>query len=96
MDTLGYIYEEVDINDKILSPHEWKVVFFESIFGFHFFRQTENGFWYQKKGFWELPTYLDENMNVIMDPIDYMKNTSPINCYRKMEYQKTYRLRRSK
>lgn len=96
-DTLGILYEQIDLKDKITDPNEWKIAFFDTTdnFDFHFFREKEDGIWYHKCGICYLPSKLDSCGNITLDPIEYMKiNYSKF--HQGMEYQKTYRLRKSR
>lgn len=97
LDTLGILYEQIDIKDKVTSPNEWKIAFFEDDSAFRYFhvlREYENGTWYHKKGF-NAPTNLDSNKKIITNPIESMKYDTTVS-YRDLEYQRTYRLRRGK
>lgn len=96
-DILGYSYEEVDINEKI-SKDQWKIALFQDYSKeqlFHVYRQTENGIWYHKIGFPNEPTNLDNNGNIITNPINSNKEI-PYQRYANLEYQKTYCLRRNR
>lgn len=88
-ETLGLIYRESDLNEKIANE-EWKIAYFDTIYecGFHFFRQTENGIWWHKFDYNHIPTCLDNDNKIIANPTSCNVDS------RGLELQKCYILKR--
>lgn len=90
-ETLGLIYRECDLSEKITNG-EWKIAYFDDAIyecGFNFFRQTENGIWWHKFDYNYIPTCLDNDKKII---------TAPTSCnvnQRGLEFQKCYILKRN-
>ena len=64
--------------DEILKENEWKVALYQTVKGidyidneldFHFAKETENGIWSHKKGKTKKTSYLDDNNEIIKNPL---------------------------
>ena len=81
---LEYIVKDLDnlkidfrfVNDYYkLGTREWKMAIYggqeytiDSFDDFHFLRQTENGIWMHKQGYYDSPTNMDSKKKVIESP----------------------------
>lgn len=91
--TMCLYFEQIDLKDRIYSPNEWKIAFFDDDYykmDFHFFREVENGVWYHKFGFENAPTCHDNRGVLITNPIEAYLGTD------KYKYQHCYRLSKKK
>lgn len=91
LDCLGIEFKEIKPTEKV-ADDEWKIALFTSslefynysefIYGFHFLRQSKQGNWYHKRGWFRTPTNKDSNLDVITDPSEcYLKGYDYEKCY---------------
>lgn len=91
MEKLGIDIREVDPLEEV-SDGEWKIALFtvfhayrfysEWLSDFHFLRQSKEGIWYHKPGYYNIPTKYDYKHQIIQNPENcYLNNKQYRKCY---------------